>query len=308
MSSLSAHLRQTEDHSRLRFHPGCPVCHHDRLAGSLSGDELVSRRVQAAVAAGLLAFSTSGVSVALASEPDEVSDGTSEVVTPSDPSANADFEPGGETNQLPDASPATPEVVQPPAGVSDDVGVVEQEPARDPTETAVTEVPVVAPEAPTVTETPPPAAPGVVAPPAAESPTVSTTSEEGEIRADTSKRRTVRRERPAKSTIEATRVVPQPAPAPAPAAAPAPTPAPAPVATRVVAGTSTSAGRAAPGDRVHVVSRGESLWSIAGDVLGDRASVARIAREVNRLWALNEDSITSGDPNLLFAGTRLRLR
>jgi hypothetical protein len=35
--------------------------------------------------------------------------------------------------------------------------------------------------------------------------------------------------------------------------------------------------------------------------------VARIAREVSRLWELNEDVIDTGRPDLVFAGTRLRL-
>jgi resuscitation-promoting factor RpfA len=70
-----------------------------------------------------------------------------------------------------------------------------------------------------------------------------------------------------------------------------------------------SGGQAARrGDRVHIVAPGESLWSIAGDLLGDGASVARTAREVNRLWELNRSRIGTGDPNLLRVGTSLALR
>jgi nucleoid-associated protein YgaU len=65
---------------------------------------------------------------------------------------------------------------------------------------------------------------------------------------------------------------------------------------------------AARGDRTHVARPGESLWSIARDVLGGTASTADIAREVNRLWGLNKDRIGTGDRNLLMVGTRLRLR
>ena len=105
MPSLSVHLRETEDHSRLPFHPSCPVCRRDRLAGSLDGEELLSRRTQAAIAAGLLAFSTAGVPAAVASPPDEIIEGTSEVVD-EDPSVV--FDPGGEEFELPDEAPGAP--------------------------------------------------------------------------------------------------------------------------------------------------------------------------------------------------------
>src|SRR5688572_22326778 len=96
--SLSAHLRQVDDHSRLPFHPACPTCRRDRLSGSLAGDELASRRTQAAIAAALLAFSTGGVPAAVASPPDEISEGTEEVIGGGDPSTTVDFDPGAETD------------------------------------------------------------------------------------------------------------------------------------------------------------------------------------------------------------------
>ncbi|HLH64152.1 MAG TPA: LysM domain-containing protein [Solirubrobacteraceae bacterium] len=66
--------------------------------------------------------------------------------------------------------------------------------------------------------------------------------------------------------------------------------------------------RAQRGDRTHVVEPGESLWSIASDLLGRDASPAAIAREVHHLWQLNKERIGTGDPNLLMVGTRLVLR
>ena len=66
--------------------------------------------------------------------------------------------------------------------------------------------------------------------------------------------------------------------------------------------------RARPGDRTHTVLAGESLWSIATDVLGTRATAGEVAREVHHLWQLNRDRIATGDPNLLRVGTRLALR
>jgi Tfp pilus assembly protein FimV len=65
---------------------------------------------------------------------------------------------------------------------------------------------------------------------------------------------------------------------------------------------------ARPGDRVHVVFEGESLWSVAEDVLGPGATVTEVARAVNRLWAHNRERIGTGDRDLLPIGTRLELR
>ncbi len=53
---------------------------------------------------------------------------------------------------------------------------------------------------------------------------------------------------------------------------------------------------------------GDCLWHIAAALLPGGASDAEIAGEVARLWALNEDSIGTGDPSLIYAGTTLRLR
>jgi len=70
----------------------------------------------------------------------------------------------------------------------------------------------------------------------------------------------------------------------------------------VVATDVVSASWAAPGDRFHVVQPGESLWSIARDLLGPGMSVAGVAREVNRLSVLNRERIATGDPDLILAG------
>jgi len=57
----------------------------------------------------------------------------------------------------------------------------------------------------------------------------------------------------------------------------------------------------------HVVQAGQSLWSIAQQRLGQGASAAAVAAEVDRLWRLNADRIGTGDPSLLPAGTELKL-
>ena len=63
--------------------------------------------------------------------------------------------------------------------------------------------------------------------------------------------------------------------------------------------------REAASTSVHVVRAGESLWSIAEDLLGPGASTEEIARAVERLWELNAERIGSGDPDLIVSGQRL---
>jgi len=57
----------------------------------------------------------------------------------------------------------------------------------------------------------------------------------------------------------------------------------------------------------HTVKPGESLWSIAAGLAGDDATPANIARIVNRLWTINADRIGTGNPDLVMAGTTLRI-
>lgn len=85
---------------------------------------------------------------------------------------------------------------------------------------------------------------------------------------------------------------------------------PAVQATTATAGEPRPAGRDAPRSAAgrHVVQPGDTLWSIARDLLGREASTAAIAREVHRLWELNADNIGTGDPSLILPGQVLALR
>jgi nucleoid-associated protein YgaU len=304
MSSLSVHLRLPEDHSSLPFHPSCPTCRRDRLAGSLGSDQLISRRTQATFAAGALAWSGMAAPVAVASGPDEVIEGTTETVEGSDPGV-PDF---GETTSLDDAEAEVPDDEDVPAVIEPEESPLEPEVVQGDAGRVIeaseqTVDPVVEP-------TPAPEPVAVAAPPN-ETPTGSTKPERvGAVAPRPENLERTKRERPGKRLAKPVprRVVAAPAPVVPPPPVPATAEVAPPAAVRVVAGTGTTADQASPGDRFHVVQRGESLWSIAAEVLGERASVGRIAREVNRLWALNEDRIGSGDPDLLYAGTRLRLR
>jgi nucleoid-associated protein YgaU len=70
-------------------------------------------------------------------------------------------------------------------------------------------------------------------------------------------------------------------------------------------GSGTSSSSA--GVSTHVVQPGQSLWAIARNVFGTTVSNARIATEVDRIWQLNANRMGTGDPDLIFAGFKLRL-
>jgi nucleoid-associated protein YgaU len=55
------------------------------------------------------------------------------------------------------------------------------------------------------------------------------------------------------------------------------------------------------------VQPGDSLWRIAARQLGAQATNEDTAREVNRLWELNQQRIGTGNPDLIFPGQTLRM-
>jgi nucleoid-associated protein YgaU len=90
-------------------------------------------------------------------------------------------------------------------------------------------------------------------------------------------------------------------------APPAQTEPEAPPLPQPVAATPADPGLALSGKGTYVVRPGDCLWWIAAAQLPAGASTEVIEREVARLWRLNEDRIGTGDPNLIYAGTALRL-
>jgi hypothetical protein len=315
MASLTAHLRRPDDHGRLGFHPECPICRSERLSGAPPADAIVAPRNQALLAASVLALSTATPSTVLASAQDQETEGTAapEQVA-NDPVQPAPaFDPGGQSTELPVDVAPPPEADAIPDATGD-TAPLEQEPAMDevaPVSDAVGTPAVDQPEPAPAAEPlpqPPPAEPLVPAPPAAPPVQQAPAVTHNEPQAETS---------PAPRTKEHPPRVHQRTEAPAPASAAAPAqPQVQPVAIPAVASSSTTvrvaqATHREPAqstDRFHVVQRGESLWSIAKDVLGDDASVVRIAREVNRLWELNSERIGTGEPDLVMTGTRIVLR
>jgi hypothetical protein len=334
MASLTRHLRSSGDHGRLAFHPECPVCCRERLVGAIPADALVSRRTQALFAAGVLALSTTTPTAVLAAEPDQEQEGTSapEPATNGDPGSDPEFDPGGDSTELPFDVAAAPDAQSAPGLEEEDSIALEQEPATnddaplaDPGDGTSTPdaahqqaPPTTDPAAaPPVADAPvpqTPSAPPIVAAP--KTPTTTPTPSDRDAAAPTEarERETTRKKRSRTDTTGPSQTDPAaPAPPPEPVYSPTGTSASTTVqvaqtqqANQLAAVTHVRA--AQRGDRFHVVKRGESLWSIARDLLGDEASVARIAREVNRLWKLNGDRIGTGDRDLLNVGTRLALR
>jgi hypothetical protein len=140
MQSLTAHFRDAESHDRLPFHPSCPICRQTRLSGTIPAGGIVSPRTQALLAAGLLAIpAVVPAAPALAAEQDQQREGTAPVVEngPSDSGGNPDFDPGGETPQLPEALTPVPQIQAPADGGSDDTAPVEEAPATNPDEPVV---------------------------------------------------------------------------------------------------------------------------------------------------------------------------
>jgi hypothetical protein len=329
MRSLTAHLRDTDSHDRLPFHPSCPICRQRRLSGTLASGGVVAPRTQALLAASVLAVTaTAPVTVAFAAEQDRQQEGNAPAAgsAPPDAAASPDFDPGGEATDLPGAAAPTPQT-QTSADADDDAGPVEQAPivnpddpvvdqgdGSDPTAGGSPPAPesVTPADAPAPSQPMPPASPpgdGAPAPtpttdPAPPAAATAPVAAPGAETGAESRDRRAARERIGGHH-------PKPVSAkPAPQAVPAtPTVAPAP---RIVAAPPTASAqdgrRARPGDRAHTVLAGESLWSIATDLLESDAAPARVVREVHRLWQLNRERIGTGDPDLLLVGTRLELR
>lgn len=287
MNELARHLAQEGSHAALPFHAGCPACRAERLAGHVATPQVVPARARAGLAAAVLAASTVPAT-ALANPPATEVEPDAEAEGGADPGAQG---PAG--TELPAGidDPVTPAVEDPAAGALDEGegpvegdGAAEADPVeapvpRGPRDGEAGEIPA---DALPVTD---PATP--VDQPA--SPTA------GEPAADAVKprkhggtsTRTERRGAKAAPQTEISNVVQ-------------------PVVTAPVSQGGTAPASAT--EDIHVVQPGESLWSIASDLLGPGARSAEIAREVQRIWNLNADSIGTGDPDLVIAGQKLRLR
>jgi LysM domain len=322
VASLSAHLTAGAEHGRLGFHPLCTRCRDERLAGNLDSELLVSRRTQAVLAAGVLAFSTATPAVSVAAEPDQEQEGGTTPTPDGGSGGTVDdpaFDPGGADTPL-DVETGAPSG-SPEAGGDLDDGTeptpVEREEPDDPDgrlvlgESPAEAAPTggePAPSSPPPPEHDPTAHPPQPPVPAPESVPVSGHLVETTDRGDERAQRIVS-VAPAHETEGSDEAASVLAPPTAPEAtddgALDASPAIAVETVRVSQSVATS--MAVEGKR-YTVRDGDSLWSIAQRLLGGDASNRQIAREVSRLWRLNEERIGTGDPSLLRIGTVLKLR
>jgi hypothetical protein len=332
VASLNVHQSTSDNHDRLGFHPDCPTCRQDRLFAVLSPQPAFSYRVRVLLATGVLALSAGGATTSIASEPDSHEEGISapgqEGSAAPGNSADGHAEDGQQTTddelgQDPsDETPLPIEVEPVPSGPQDDsVGdgtdeatPLEPQPTPDPDDGlgltdpgALDGIDVGDGPAPPTEANPPVAPTPPVTPPLeadvqAESPDSTATpaphrtedDDKGDHRTNGPSARE-RHTAPAPAPPATT-----PAPASTPALSATAQPEPAPIAVPV----SPSPGTA----RFLVVQPGESLWSIAADLLRPGASAAAIVSELQRLWDLNEARIGTGEPDLLPVGVKLRLR
>jgi hypothetical protein len=62
-----------------------------------------------------------------------------------------------------------------------------------------------------------------------------------------------------------------------------------------------------PSRSAFVVAPGDSLWSIARQLVGSRASDTAVENKLVEIWDANRKAIGTGDPNLIFPGTQLHV-
>lgn len=245
------------------------------------------RRLLAVTLCSMLVVGSVLPGAALADESDSEGEGTSpSIELPEAP----DFNPGGEETDLEEEVPAT-------GDDEEEVGAVEVEP----------EVDTVAPPPGEVTsagtEAPPPqpiAVPEPTTPAPKPEPVQQTATEPPTPAPIANQSITAPKQRPNQHSVSA-RASEETAPPAEPAQREAPR-------SQPVAATPPDSGRNLAGKDSYVVQPGDCLWHIAADLLPGSASTDAVAHEVERLWRLNEDRIGTGDPNLIYAGTVLRLR
>ena len=305
MNSLADHLASTRPHAAFKFHPACPLCRAERLSGCPPASA-VPKRASVVLAAAVLAI-TPAVSAApafAADEGDSTTEGQAEPgtgPTGSDEASDPLLEVGGDNDggQERDAG-RTPSDSE-PEGTGEAV--------PEPLESGDEEPPPAAP--PALRAPLPPAAEPIAPPPVAPAPPpVSDLVPQGPVPAAGSPPTLYAHPTPTLGApVDQTPAKARPNPSDPPITPPSSRPVAAPTTsgTDPAAPPSQEPPPGADDEGIHTVDRGESLWSIARDLAGGKASNAEVAGLVQRLWSLNAARMNTGSPDLLLVGTVLRL-
>ncbi len=257
----------------------------DLRSGSSPG-----RRLLALVLCSMLILASISPGVALAGEADSEGEGTSPQVELPEP---PDFDPGGEETDLEEV-PAT--------GGGEEDGAVEIEPEVDIAAPPPEEVTSAATEAPVEAPSPPPVTVPEPATSAPESEPVQQAASEPASAEPVANQSIIAPKQKAADRHSASASVPAETAPPGEPAQPESPPSP-----QLVAAPPADSGRLAGKDS-YVVRPGDCLSHIAQALLPVGADDLEIANEVARLWRLNEDRIGTGDPDLIYPGTVLKLR
>jgi LysM domain len=242
-------------------------------------------RLLATVLCAMLVVGSVFPGIAFAGEVDSEGVGTApEVEVPVAP----DLDPGGEEIGLEEV---------PASGGGEEEGTVEAEvevPATEEVTSAVAEAVVEEPQ-PQPVEVP------EAASPAPEPEPVQQTSSAPVAEPVANQSIVAPKREPAERSTASTHAAPAEVPA---SIEPAEEPPPPPHPVAVPA----DSGRGLTGKDSYVVRPGDCLSHIAVALLSPDADALEIEEEVERLWRLNEDRIGTGDPDLIYPGTVLRLR
>jgi hypothetical protein len=251
------------------------------------------RRLLALALCAALVLGATFPGFAVAGEADSEGEGTGTTIEV--PVGPPDFDPGGEETDLEEEAPAEGE---------EEGGAVEAEVEVEAEAPAPESVTGAAPEAP-VEATPPVASPEPPAYAPEPEPARQEEAQSPEPAPVEGQAIVAPQEKRVESGSAAESAASDEA---APPAEPTPQQEAPPPSSRPVASTPADSGHKLAGKDTYVVQPGDCLWQIAADLLGPGADTQAIEDEVGRLWRLNEDRIGTGDPNLIYAGTELRLR